>query len=120
MSCGAPAPSCGGNECKVSPPRRNVERVRDPTPEPIIKREVKRNPTPPGDVIERVVVKRQPQQIIERVTEQPRKPAPKVIERVENEPCQPPIIRNTCVMVDPKPRAEAPSCGAPAPSCGCN
>ncbi len=134
MSCGCPAPSapsCGGGECKVSPPRRNVERVRDPTPEPIIKREVRRNPTPPGDTIERVTVRRQPQTIIERVTEQPRKPAPKIIERVENEPCQAPIIRNTCVLVDPKPRsscsAPAPSCGGcapppppPRPSCGCN
>ncbi len=119
MSCGAPAPTpaCGGNECKVSPPKRNTERVRDPTPEPVIKREVKRNPTPPGDIIERVVVKRQPQQIIERVVEQPRKPPPKVVERVENEPAPAPIIRNSCVFVEPKPRPE-PS--APAPSCPCN
>ena len=70
----APAQSCPGDECKVSPPRRNVERVRDPTPEPIVKREVKRLPTPPGDILERVTVRRAPQQIIERVTEQPRKP----------------------------------------------
>ena len=124
MSCGCPPPPppC----CNVSPPRRTVDRVRDPTPEPVIKRCVKRNPTPPGDVIERVRVTRQPQTIIERVTEQPRKPPPKVIERVENEPCQPPIIKNTCVFVDPSPKcpapAPAPSCGCPAPpkpSCGC-
>ena len=106
-----PAPACGPkDDCKVSPPRRNVERVRDPTPPPVVKREVKRLPTPPGDTIERVVVKRQPQQIIERVTEQPRKPPPRVVERVENEPCPPPIIRQSCVFVDPTPR----------PSCGCN
>jgi hypothetical protein len=60
MSCGCPQqqqpqPSCGGgNDCKVSPPRRTVERLRDPTPEPIIKQERKRNPTPQGDTIERV------------------------------------------------------------------
>ena len=104
MSCGTPPPPPCGNDCKVSPPRRNVERVRDPTPPPIVKREVKRNPTPPGDTIERVRVTRQPQQIIERVTEQPRKPPPKIIERVENEPCQPLIIRNTCVLVDSSPK----------------
>ena len=118
MSCGAPPPPPCGNDCKVSPPRRNVERVRDPTPPPIVKREVKRNPTPPGDTIERVRVTRQPQTIIERVTEQPRKPAPKIIERTESEGCQPPVIRNTCVFVDPTPR---PSCPPPSPPpCGCN
>lgn len=118
MSCGcsapAPNPPCGGNECKVSPPRKNVERVRDPTPEPIIKRCVKRLPTPPGDTLERVLVKRQPQQIIEKVTEQPRKPPPKTVERVENEPAPPPIIRSSCVFVEPSPRPE------PKQSCGCN
>ena len=59
MSCGcqpAPQPSCGNNDCKVSPPKRNVERLRDPTPPPIVKREIKRNPTPPGDIIERVKI----------------------------------------------------------------
>ena len=106
--------SCG-NECKVSPPRKTCDRIRDPTPEPVVKRCVKRLPTPPGDVIERIIVKRQPQQIIERVTEQPRKPPPKVVERVENEPPPPPIVRNSCVLVDPKPRPEA----APAGGCGC-
>ena len=118
MSCAPPPPPPCGNDCKVSPPRRNVERVRDPTPPPIVKREVKRNPTPPGDTIERVRVTRQPQTIIERVTEQPRKPAPKIIERTESEGCQPPVIRNTCVFVDPTPR---PSCPPPSPPpCGCN
>ena len=127
MSCGCkspppaapspppPPPPCGG-DCKVSPPRRNVERLRDPTPAPIVKREVRRLPTPCGDTIERVRVTRQPQTIIERVTEQPRKPAPKIIERVEAEPCQPPIIRNTCVFVDPTPRCPPPP-PTPAPAC---
>ena len=113
MSCGAPQPSCG-NDCKVSPPRKTCDRIRDPTPEPIVKRCVKRLPTPPGDVIERIIVKRQPQQIIERVTEQPRKPAPRVVERIEHEPAPAPIIRNSCVFVDPTPRP----C-PPPPSCGC-
>ena len=102
------------NDCKVSPPKRNVEKIRDPTPPPVVKREVKRLPTPPGDTIERVRVKRQPQQIIERVTEQPRKPPPKVIERCENEPAPPPIIKESCQLVDPTPKQDAPK------SCGCN
>ncbi len=107
MSCGAPQPSCGGSggdDCKVSPPKRNVERIRDPTPPPIVRQERKRNPTPQGDTIERVRVTRQPQQIIERITEQPRKPAPKVIERCEPEPAGPPLVRNTCVLVEPNQR----------------
>jgi hypothetical protein len=112
MSCGCNQQP--QNDCKVSPPRKNVERLRDPTPPPIVKREVKRLPTPPGDTIERIRVKRQPQQIIERVTEQPRKPPPKVIERCENEPAPPPIIKESCQLVDPTPRQEAPK------SCGCN
>ena len=107
--------SCIGNGCTVSPPRRNVERFRDPTPPPIVQRVVKRNPTPPGDIIERVVVKRQPQTIIERITEQPRKPPPRVIERVESEPAPPPIVRDSCVYVDPSPRCPPP----PPPPCGC-
>ena len=119
MSCGCPPPApappaCPGNDCKVSPPRRTVDKVRDPTPPPIVKREVKRLPTPPGDTIERVRVTRQPQTIIERVTEQPRKPPPKVIERCESEPAQPPIVRESCVLVEPTPR---PACPPPAPAC---
>jgi hypothetical protein len=85
-----PPPPCGC-DCKVSPPRRNVERIRDPTPLPVVKRCVKRNPTRPGDVIERIRVTRQPQKIIERVTEQPRKPPPRVIERCKSEPA--PILQ---------------------------
>ncbi len=139
MSCGCqPA----GNDCKVSPPKRNVERIRDPTPAPEVKRCVKRLPTPPGDTIERIRVVRQPQQIIEKVTEQPRKPPPKTIERTENEPAPPPIVRQSCVnnpsissiylfyllffkyilfknlkvLVDPSPRPEPPApCGCAAP-----
>ena len=111
MSC-CPQPSC--NDCKVSPPRKTCNRIREPTPEPIVKRCVKRNPTPPGDIIERIIIKRQPQTIIERVTEQPRKPAPKVIERSETEPAPAPIIRESCVFVEPR----SGGC-APQPSCGC-
>jgi hypothetical protein len=79
--------------CIVSPPRRLCDRIREATPQPIVKRCVKRNPTPPGDIIERIVVKRQPQIIIENIIEQPRKPPPRVIERIELEPCPPPIVR---------------------------
>jgi hypothetical protein len=45
---------CGNFPCTVSPPRKHVEVIRDPTPAPVVRREVKRNPTPPGDIIERV------------------------------------------------------------------
>ncbi len=95
-----PPPPCGC-DCTVSPPRRQVERFRDPTPEPIIRQERRRNPTPPGDVLERVIVKRQPQEIIERITEQPRKPAPQVLERIELEGPPPPLVKDSCVYVDP-------------------
>jgi hypothetical protein len=46
--------SCANNNCAVSPPKRTVEKIRDPTPPPIVKRVVHRNPTPQPDVIERV------------------------------------------------------------------
>jgi hypothetical protein len=95
-----PGPPCNC-DCTVSPPRRQVERFRDPTPEPIIRQERRRNPTPPGDVVERIIVKRQPQEIIERVTEQPRKPAPQVLERVELEGPPPPLVKDSCIYVDP-------------------
>merc|ERR1739844_553781 len=109
MSCGCPPPppppppACPGGDCKVSPPQRKVEKIRDPTPPPIIKQERKRNPTPCGDTIERVRVTRQPQTIIERIAEQPRKPAPKIIERCEPECPPPPVVKDTCVFVDPSP-----------------
>jgi hypothetical protein len=101
-----PNSSCLNNECRVSPPKRLIERFRDPTPEPLIKRCVKRLPTPQGDIIERIRITRRPIVIIERIIEQPRKPPPRIIDRVENEPAPPPVIRNTCVFVDPTPRPE--------------
>jgi hypothetical protein len=104
--------SCIGNACIVSPPRKTVDRIREITPAPIVKRCIKRNPTPPGDIIERVIVKRQPQTIIERITEQPRKPCPRVIERVEFEPAPPPLVVESCVYVEPTPRP----CPLPVPA----
>jgi hypothetical protein len=92
--------SLGGADCKISPPRRKVEKLRDPTPEALVKRCVRRLPTPPGDIIEVIRVRRQPQQIIERVVEQPRKPPPRIIERIETEPAPPPIIKNSCVIIN--------------------
>jgi hypothetical protein len=44
--------NCHNNSCKVSPPRRLREVVREPTPEPIITRVVIRAPTPPPEIIE--------------------------------------------------------------------
>ncbi len=40
------------NCCKVSPPKRHIERIFDPTPAPIIKRIVTRLPTPDPSIIE--------------------------------------------------------------------
>ena len=48
MACGCSFP------CTVSPPRKSVEVIRDPTPAPVVKRVVRRNRTPPSDIIERV------------------------------------------------------------------
>ncbi len=46
--------SCENNACAVSPPRVNVEKIREPTPPPVVKRIVVRAPTPEPDIIERV------------------------------------------------------------------
>ena len=108
--CAPPPPPC----CAVSPPRKSCDRIREPTPAPIVKRCVKRNPTPAGDIIERIIVKRQPQTIIEQITEQPRKPAPRVVERVEFEPAGAPMVQASCVFVEPRSR---PCCSPPPPPC---
>jgi hypothetical protein len=97
---------CLKNDCKVSPPRKILDQIREPTPEPVIKRCVKRLPTPQGDIIERIRITRRPMVVIERIIEQPRKPPPKIIERCEMEPAPPPIIRESCVFVDPRPRCQ--------------
>ena len=41
-------------DCRVSPSRVKNEVVREPSPAPIIQRDVQRIPTPEPDVIERV------------------------------------------------------------------
>ena len=74
---------CPAAGCTVSPPHKSVETIRDPTPPPVVKRVVRRNPTPAPDVIEKVHIKRVPQTIVENVLEQPTKPPPRVVERVE-------------------------------------
>ena len=133
MACTAPAPvpavaPCVAPDCRVSPPHKTVETLRDPTPVPVVKRvvsytssnffchafasewifsikkilnfaklylnyliKVKRAPTPPPDVIEKVHIRRVPQTVIENILEQPRKPPPRVIERVEVEPPPPTV-----------------------------
>ncbi len=47
-----PDGSCARNNCFVSPPKRRVERILEPTPPPIIKRIVTRLPTPEPSIIE--------------------------------------------------------------------
>jgi hypothetical protein len=44
-----------------------------------------------------VIVRPQPQQLIERIIERPRTPPPKVIEKEINEPAPPPIVRTRFV-----------------------
>jgi len=59
----------------------------------VIQRVVERAPTPEPDVVERVIVRPQPQQLIERIIERPRTPPPKIIDKEICEPAPPPIVR---------------------------
>ena len=113
--CSKPAlPPCGGKppgDCKVSPPKKRTEILRDKTPEPIIKKCVTRLPTPEPDVIEKVIVRRQPQVILECVYEQPNKPPPIIKYRCEYEPAPEIIVKKHCIFVEPTPRC----CPQPKP-----
>jgi hypothetical protein len=51
-----------------------------------------------------LIYRREPQQIIERVIEQPKKPPPRLVTKVINEPRGQPIVRTKCILVDPRPR----------------
>ena len=53
-----------------------------------------RAPTPEPDVIEKVYIKREPQQIYETIYERPKTPPPVVIEKQEVEPA--PAALYTC------------------------
>ena len=67
--------------------------VRCPTPPPIIERYVERAVTPEPDIIEKILVKPQPQKYIERIIEKPRVPPPIIKCKVEFEPPKPPIYK---------------------------
>jgi len=95
--------------CRVSPARVQTDTVREPTPAPIVRQEVERAPTPEGDIVERTVYKREPQEIIEKVIQQPRKPAPRTVVKVVQEPRPAPITRTKCVLVEPRNRGTVPS-----------
>jgi hypothetical protein len=43
---------CPNGDCKISPPKRYVERIVEPTPEPIVQKIVSRLPTPEPSIIE--------------------------------------------------------------------
>ena len=88
--------------CRVSPARVLTDTVREPTPAPIVRQKVERAPTPEGDIDERTVYKREPQEIIEKVIQQPRKPAPRTVVKVVQEPRPAPITRTKCVLVEPR------------------
>ncbi|CAF0771910.1 unnamed protein product [Rotaria sp. Silwood1] len=74
--------------------------VRAPTPPPIIKRVVERAPTPEAPVMERVIIRPQAQEIVERVIEQPRTPPPRIIQKEMQEEAPPPIVRTRVIKVD--------------------
>ncbi|UJR09119.1 hypothetical protein I4U23_013366 [Adineta vaga] len=74
--------------------------VRAQTPPPIIKRVVERAPTPEALVMERVIIRPQPQEILERVIEQPRTPPPRIIQKEMHEEAPPPIVRTRVIKVD--------------------
>jgi hypothetical protein len=96
---------CQAAGCPIEPPHKSVETIRDPTPAAVVRRVVNRAPTPLPDVVERVHIKREPQTVIENVLEQPRKPPPRVVERVEVEAAPPSVVNNSCIYVDPRPKA---------------
>jgi hypothetical protein len=78
--------------------------VRAKTPPPIHERYVCREPTPCPEVVEKVVIKKPPQRVIERIIEKPRQPPPQVIEREYVEGPEPEPIYSTRVMtVSPTP-----------------
>ena len=89
--------------------------VRAQTPPPIIKRVVERAPTPEAVVMERVgvkykkrlfpgffssqvIIRPQPQEIVERVIEQPCTPPPRIIQKEMHEEAPPPIVRTRYVL----------------------
>ena len=59
--------------------------------------------------LKKVIVRPQPQQLIERIIERPRTPPPKIIDKEICEPAPPPIVRTRIVKVDHSPRHYANS-----------
>ncbi|CAF1623958.1 unnamed protein product [Rotaria magnacalcarata] len=74
--------------------------VRTRTPPPIIKRVVERAPTPEPTIMERVIIRPQAQEIVERVIEQPRTPPPRIVQKEMQEEAPPPIVRTRVIKVD--------------------
>jgi hypothetical protein len=77
------------------------EVFRCPTPPPVVNTIYERLPTPEAEVIERVVIKKKPRRIIEKIIEKPRKPSPIFIEREVFEEEPEPIVRTQVVSVSP-------------------
>jgi hypothetical protein len=48
----APIVSEESPSCKISPPKRYVERIEEPTPPPIVQKVISRLPTPEPSIIE--------------------------------------------------------------------
>ncbi|CAM4888481.1 unnamed protein product [Rotaria socialis] len=87
--------------------------VRAPTPPPIIKRVVERAPTPEAPIMERVIIRPQAQEIVERVIEQPRTPPPRIIQKEMQEEAPPPIVRTRVIKVDRPHRSGYSQPGSP-------
>jgi hypothetical protein len=76
-------------------PKRFQEVYYTAEPAPQVQVVQQRLPEPPPDVIDRVVVVRQPKQVVYQVVEVPKKPPPVVRERFVHQPPNPPICGGT-------------------------
>lgn len=94
---------CSSNtDCRQSPQKQCQQIFREKTPPPQVETCYSRDPTPEPDIIEKIIIKKCPQRIIENITQKPKKPPPRVIFRVHYEPPPPPIVRRSCMPVEPR------------------
>ncbi len=59
-------------------------------------------PTPEPDIIERVYIRRQPNEVVEEIVEEPTTPPPRVQERTVVEPTGPPQVVRKVIRVPPR------------------
>ena len=63
------------------------------TPPPVYECVVERAPTPEPDIVQRIIVRPQPQVYIDKIVEYPRRPPPRIVDQEVIEPPPPPIVR---------------------------